>query len=165
MYAYEQVGTVLDEAGNLVYRRGELAARNQIMAIKEAEATKERNSLAVCLNTILQLEGVSRNTEYMLEQGENAYGILENVLKDYQILNLSGCTLDAMLYYVNQDIPVLSIKEDGTAVLIIGFNQQNIVLMDPENGKIYKKGMNDSREMFKENGNCFVTYARVGDSK
>lgn len=160
LYAYEQVGTVLDEAGNLVYRRGELAARNQIMAIKEAEATKERNSLAVCLNTILQLEGVSRNTEYMLEQGENAYGILENVLKDYQILNLSGCTLDAMLYYVNQDIPVLSIKEDGTAVLIIGFNQQNIVLMDPENGKIYKKGMNDSREMFKENGNRFMTYIR-----
>ena len=95
-----------------------------------------------------------------MEQGENAYGILENVLKDYQILNLSGCTLDAMLYYVNQDIPVLSIKEDGTAVLIIGFNQQNIVLMDPENGKIYKKGMNDSREMFKENGNRFMTYIR-----
>ena len=160
LYAYEQVGTVLDEEGNQIYCRRELATRNQIMAIKEAEATKERDSLAVCLNTILQLEGVSRNTEYMLAQGENAYGILQNVLKDYQILNLSGCTMDAMLYYVNQDIPVLSIKEDGTAVLIIGFNQQNIVLMDPENGKIYKKGMNDSREMFKENGNRFMTYIR-----
>lgn len=160
LYAYEQVGTVLDEEGNQIYRRGELVTRNQIMAIKEAEATKERNSLAVCLNTILQYEGISRNTEYMLAQGENAHGILTNVLKDYQILNLSGCTMDAMLYYVNQDIPVLAMKDDGTAVLIIGFNQQNIVLMDPQNGKIYKKGMNDSREMFKENGNCFMTYIR-----
>ena len=160
LIAYEQVGTVLDEEGNMVYRRGELGTRNQIMAIKEAKETKERDSLAVCLNTILQYEGVSRNTEYMLAQGENAYGILSNVLKDCQILNLTGCTMDAMLYYVNQDIPVLAMKDDGTAVLIIGFNQQNIVLMDPENGKIYKKGMNDSREMFNENGNCFITYVR-----
>lgn len=158
LLAYEQVGTVLDEAGNMVYRRGELVTRNQIMAIKEAQENKERDSLAVCLNTILQYEGVSRNTEYMLAQGENAYGILTNVLKDCRILNLTGCTMDAMLYYVNQDIPVLAMKDDETAVLIIGFNQQNIVLMDPENGKIYKKGMNDSREMFKENGNRFITY-------
>ena len=160
LLAYEEVGTVLDEEGNMVYRRGELVTRNQIMAIKEAKETKERDSLAVCLNTILQYEGVSRNTEYMLAQGENAYGILSNVLKDCQILNLTGCTMDAMLYYVNQDIPVLAMKDEGTAVLIIGFNQQNIVLMDPENGKIYKKGMNDSREMFKESENRFITYIR-----
>lgn len=160
LYAYEQVGTVIDQNGNEIYRRGEVVTRNQIMAIKEAEATKEKSSLAVCLNTILQYEGVSRNTEHMLTQGETAYGILKNVLKDYKILNLTGCTMDAMLYYVNQDIPVLAMKDDETAVLIIGFNQQNIVLMDPGNGKIYKKGMNDSRAMFDENGNCFMTYIR-----
>lgn len=160
LYAYEHVGTVLDQEGDQIYRRGELVTRNQIMAIKESEATKERSSLAVCLNTILQYEGASRNTEYMLAQGENAHSILTNVLKDYQILNLTGCTMDAMLYYVNQDIPVLALQEDGTAVLIIGFNQQNIVLMDPVNGKIYKKGMNDSRAMFEENGNRFMTYIR-----
>ena len=163
LFAYENAGTVIDCYGNEIYRRGELVTRNQIMAIKEEQVTDEKDSLTVCLDTILQFEGISRNTEYMLQQGQNAVEILEDNLKNHVILNLKGCPMDAMLYYVNQDIPVLALKDGGESVLIIGFNLQNVVLMDPKTGKIYKKGMNDSREMFEENGNCFVTYARVGD--
>lgn len=165
LYAYENVGTVVDCYGNEIYRRGELVARNQIMAIKEERVTDEKDSLAVCLDTILQFEGISRNTEVMLEQGQSAMEILGDNLKNHVILNLEGCPMDAMLYYVNQDIPVLGLKDSGESVLIVGFNQQNVVLMEPKTGKIYKKGMNDSREMFKENGNCFVTYARVGETR
>ena len=165
LFAYENVGTVVDYYGNEIYCRGELVARNQIMAIKEAHVTDTKDSLAVCLDTILHLEGISRNTEYMLEQGQNACEILDNNLKNHVILNLEGCPMDAMLYYVNQDIPVLGLKDSKESVLIIGFNQQNVVLMEPKTGKIYKKGMNDSREMFAENGNRFVTYARVDQKK
>ena len=165
LYAYENVGTVVDCYGNEIYRRGELVARNQIMAIKEERVTDEKDSLAVCLDTILQFEGISRNTDVMLEQGQSAMEILGDNLKNHVILNLEGCPMDAMLYYVNQDIPVLGLKDSGESVLIVGFNQQNVVLMEPKTGKIYKKGMNDSREMFKENGNCFVTYARVGETR
>lgn len=157
-HAYETVGTVCDTLGNEIYRRAETVTRNQIMAIKEPGIDKEKSSLAVCLDTILAYEGVSRNTTYMLERGQNAKQILEDNLKNYEILNLSGCPMDAMLYYVNKDIPVLAIREDGSAVLIIGFNEYNIVLMDPKTGKIYKKGMNDSRAMFEEEGNQFMTY-------
>ena len=76
------------------------------------------------------------------------------------ILDLSGCPLDAVLYYVNMDIPVLATLQDGGAVLVIGFNELNVVLMDPETGTIYKKGMNDSAQWFAENGNCFIAYAK-----
>ena len=75
-------------------------------------------------------------------------------------MDLSGCSLDAVLYYVNQDIPVLATLEDGNAVLIVGFNELNIVLMDPSTGTLYKKGMNDSTEWLTENGNRFITYVR-----
>ena len=67
---------------------------------------------------------------------------------------------DLVLYYVNQDIPVLATLEDGNAVLIVGFNELNIVLMDPSTGTLYKKGMNDSTEWLTENGNRFITYVR-----
>lgn len=163
LYAYENMGTVVDCLGNEIYHRGELVARNQIMAIKEEHVTETKNSLAVCLDTILQFEGISRNTEFMLGQGENASEILKKNLKNQKVLNLKGCSMDAMLYYVNQDIPVLALTDTGESVLIIGFNQQNVVLMDPKEGTIYKKGMNDSREMFAAGGNCFVTYARTGE--
>ena len=75
-------------------------------------------------------------------------------------MDLTGCSLDAVLYYVNKDIPVLALLSDGNAVLIVGFNELNIVVMDPMTGTLYKKGMNDSTEWLNENGNRFITYVR-----
>ena len=158
--AYAIRGTVMDVYGNEIYRRGETVARNQIMAIGEAEVTENKDSLAVCLDAILSHKGVSRNTEYMLARGETAYQIMQDNLSDVYVLNLTGCNMDMMLYYVNQDIPVLAYMQDDTAMLITGFNEQNIVVMDPMQGTIYKIGRKDAREMFEENGNHFLTYAK-----
>ena len=130
------------------------------MKITGDTADEERNSLAVCLDTILAYEGVQRNTAYMLQRGMTVVEILRNNLPDAQILELSGCSLNAVLYYVNRDIPVLAILNDGNAVLIVGFNELNTVLMDPQTGEVYKKGINDSTEWFEENGNGFIAYIR-----
>ena len=86
--------------------------------------------------------------------------ILKESLEDARVLDLTGCTLDAVLYYVNRDIPVLAMMQDGTAVLIVGFNEKNTVVMNPEIGNVYKVGMNDSTEWFEQNGNHFITYIR-----
>ncbi len=163
--AYKEVGTVLDYQGNEIYKRGETLDRNQIMAIKEASVTEEKDSLAVCLDTVLSFEGISRNAQHLLLQGQSAIEILETNLKDYDVLNLYGCPMGAMLHYLNQDIPVLAEQGPNSYVLLIGFNQQNVVLMEPDTGRIYKKGMNDSTEMFEEAGNHFMTYARLKQNR
>lgn len=157
--AYEIRGTVVDLVGNEIYRRGETKPRNQIMAIEEASTTEKKNSLAICIEAMLKHGGIARNVESMLERGDSVYDILNNNLKNVYVLNLTGCTMDMTLYYVNQDIPVLALL-DNKAVLIIGFNEQNIVLMDPMDGSIYKMGMGDSRELFENNSNRFMTYSK-----
>ena len=159
--AYRLSGIVVNEKGAYVWSRGNRSVKNQIMAIKGAPITEEKNSLAVCLDTMLQYEGIMRNTEYMLNRGETIVEILQENLEDVRVLDLTGCSLDAVLYYVNKDIPVLASMNDGNAVLIIGFNELNTVLMDPlTGGEPFKKGMNDSTQMFAENGNRFITYVR-----
>lgn len=158
--AYDLSGTVINEKGAYVWIRGNRSIKNQIMAIKGATITEEKNSLAVCLDTMLQYEGIMRNTEYMLNRGDTIVEILEENLEGARVLDLTGCSLDAVLYYINKDIPVLASLNDGNAVLIIGFNELNTVLMDPLVGEPFKKGMNDSTEMFEENGNRFITYMK-----
>lgn len=153
-------GVVISKDGYYVWMKGNRSLSNQIMAIKGQMATEDKNSLAVCLDTILEYEGVVRNSKYMLESGSSAISILEESLPEVQILDLTGCTLDSVLYFVNQDIPVLVTLKDGSAVLLIGFNEKNTVVMNPETGSVYKVGMNDSKEWFEENGNCFITYIR-----
>ncbi len=158
--AYSESGSVINDTGAYVWAKGNLKTKNQIMAIEGQAISDEKSSLAVCLDTILGFEGVVRNTEYMLEEGNNAYNILSQTLDKKQVLDLSGCNLESVLFFVNQDIPVLAIMNDGNAVLIIGFNEQNIVIMDPLTGTVFKKGMNDSIALFDENGNRFISYIK-----
>ena len=159
--AYDSSGVVTNDRGITVWLKGNRVSRNQIMAIKEESVTDQKNSLTVCLDNILRHAGITRNTEYDLAQGKTAIQILEENMTGVQVLDLSGCTLDAVLYYVNQDIPVLAILEDGEAVLVTGFNEFNVVIMEPSTGKLYKKGMNDATTWFAENGNHFISYMKI----
>ncbi len=158
--AYRTAGVVVDDDGDYIWRRETRSSRNQIMAITEDVVTESKSSLAVCLDTILRFEGISRNTQRLLNRGDTVFDILRNDLQECTILDLSGCSLDAVLYYVNKDIPVLATLEDGNAVLIVGFNELNIVVMDPVAGTLEKRGMNDSTEWLNENGNLFIAYIR-----
>ena len=157
--AYEERATVTDNRGNVVYTRGETHARNQIMSIQEESVTEEKNSLALCLDNMLKLQGISRNTENLLANGRTPMEILNDNLQNAYTLNITGAVMDTALYYLNQDIPVLAILENGDAVLLIGYNESNMVWYDPTEGSIYKRGMTESREILEAAGNQFLTYS------
>lgn len=161
--AYEESGSVVDDSGRCIWIKSNRATRNQIMAIGAKSAGEGQGSLAVCLDTVLQLEGVYRNSQSLLDEGMDVMEILESGLEDAKVLDLTGCSLDAVLYFVNRDIPVLAILENGEAVLVTGFNELNVVVMEPATGRLYRKGMKDSASWFEENGNCFITYVRESD--
>lgn len=152
-------GVVVDARGNSIWKRGNRAAKNQIMAIKAAQVSEDRGALALCLDTMLAYEGISRSTQRFLDRGENIIQILEESL-DGTVLDLSGCSLEAALYYVNLDIPVLALMEDGSAVLLVGFNEYNLGYLNPLTGAIEMMGLDNAVEWLERNGNQFITYLR-----
>lgn len=158
--ASELRGTIVDSMGHEIYKRAGTMARNQIMSIKEENMTENISYMADCLNTILKTKGISRNTDYMVSRGDTPIDILENNLSDVHIVNLTGCTVDAVTYYLNKDIPVLTIA-DGRAILLIGYNEQNLVWYDPSTHSIYKRGIKDSQAIFEESGSRFLTYSLI----
>lgn len=150
-------GTVLNDQGYYVWYRANRELRNQIMNLSIETTDEEKNKLAWCMDRMLEYEGIVRNSEYLLGKGETVLSILKDGLAGYSVLDLTGCTLDSILYYVNRDIPVLAMTNTGDTYLIIGFNQLAIVVLDPDNSW-YKIGINEAEEMFAEDGNQFITY-------
>lgn len=157
--AYERSGAVINRNGEVIWKRAIRATRNQLMAIKEPEKVDKEASLSVCLDTMLAFEGIQRNTGSLLVRGKSVETILADGLEGHEILNLKGCKLDAVLYYVNRETPVLAFVGDE-AVLITGFNEFNTVIFQPSTGKLYKKGINDSAAWFEKYGNQFYTYCK-----
>jgi hypothetical protein len=161
--AYTCKGVVMDDSNDYVWYSGNLLTSNQIMSItNNVEKTdySSENSTEVCLRAMLEFEGISVDVGKMLEEGYTAEEILKQSLPGATILEYDGCDMNAMLYYLNQDIPVMVRLSDGSSMLLIGFNTQNIVLFNPKKGttNVYKNGMNDSYSLFEENGNHFLTY-------
>ncbi|RKM56153.1 hypothetical protein D6855_14935 [Butyrivibrio sp. CB08] len=162
--AYNKPGVVIGDDNDYIWIKGNLLNSNQIMSItRTAESYEDITTIdptVVCLDLMLRFEGVNRNVQALRDGGQSVTSILKQSLPEAQILELDGCPMQAMLYYVNQDLPVLVMLNDGSSVLLIGFNQQNTVLMNPQNGQVYKYGMNDTEKLFEENGNHFITYVK-----
>ncbi len=158
--AYSINGTVVNQNGDYIWKKATRSTRNQIMAITGKQSSGENSDLAVCLETMLAFCGSIKNVQPMLDRGKTVRQILEENINGATALDLRGVSLDAILYYVNQDIPVLVSLENDSAMLVIGFNELNVVVMNPETGSVYKVGMNDATNMFRQNGNAFVTYLR-----
>lgn len=156
--AYLLYGAVVDDQGTYLYRRTGRPARNQIMAISPVKAETEGEELAVCLDAMLALEGYTVDTAPLLRQGRGPEEILEEKGAGMTLLDLNGCRLDIILYYVARDIPVLVRMVDGSAVLVIGYNEYQIVVMNPHTGTNYKISMNEANRWFEENGNWFLAY-------
>ncbi|MDE7476389.1 MAG: hypothetical protein K2M91_00315, partial [Lachnospiraceae bacterium] len=158
--AYSISGTVVNQNGDYIWKRTSRSTRNQIMAITGKQRSEGSSDLAVCLETILGFCGSVKNVQPMLDNGKTVRQILEENINDLTALDLRGVSLDAILYYVNQDIPVLVTLQNDSAMLVIGFNELNVVVMNPETGTVYKVGMNDATDMFRQNGNAFITYLK-----
>lgn len=75
-----------------------------------------------------------------------------------EVMNLTGCTLDSVLYEVSAQRPVVAKSGDHTSVVIVGYDAYNTYLYDPNTKETKPYGMNDSTQLFQGQGNVFYSY-------
>ena len=147
-------GVVLDDAGNYVWAR---RSREQTVTLGNVSSTMcAGGSIASCVNAILQANGIMTDVTPRLQAGESSIAILNDNLQNATALELLGCTLDQVLYYVNRGEPVMGMLENDNCVLIVGYDMYNAVLMEPSTGTIYKQGLEETQAQFKQYGSRFV---------
>ena len=132
LLADEHVGTVLDSEGRYIYERANRKTKTELANEDIPEAFLSGTFSASQLQAAVP-EGV-------------------------RVLNLSGCSLDMVLYEVSMGRAVAARMADGTATVIVGYDGYNTKLYNFEDGSHYYMGLNDSRASFEAGGNVFVTY-------
>lgn len=74
------------------------------------------------------------------------------------VLNLSGCSLEEIRYFVSAGYPVV-VQAGGNVHTIVGYDiWMNTILYNPETNETYKMGDEDSEQLFESAGNIFVSY-------
>lgn len=153
--ADEKIGVVLNNKQEVIWERGAKRDSSLIEDIKPEYVAGQ--SVLSGVRTLIKY----RNGSMYSVNGnkESAYELLKENLGD-SYLNLTGCTLDEVLYYVSEKQPVLAMKDSNDAVLIVGYDLYNITVLDLELQRTMKIGINDSVEMFKNAGNIFISYTK-----
>ncbi len=156
--ASEVFGVVVNKKCAYIWESGNRKTKTQLEGVEEVQADEGLSSTAICLDTMLKQEEVFKDTAVLLNEN-TVLSVLENNM-EAAVLDLTGCPLNSVLYYVSKGYPVMATVDGGEAVLIVGYDEKNTIIFDPLEGKIAKKGMNDSREWFENNGNKFITYVK-----
>lgn len=153
--ADKDAGVVVDENGNYLWRRISRPTEYLLSGVSVKPAENEDAQLAACLRGMLAYNGVNKNVASMLSKGNSSLKIINSELEN-RGLDLSGCTLSQVLYYVCDDQPVLGMLGDKECVLIVGYDFYNAVLLNPQTGQTYKQGLEEAEEMFQNAGNRFL---------
>ena len=74
-----------------------------------------------------------------------------------QVIDLTGCTLDEVLYFVSHDRPVLAVTKEGVRC-IVGYDEFNTHLLNPGEEEWYYYGIQDSTDLFAIAGNEFYSF-------
>ena len=83
---------------------------------------------------------------------------LEAQLPDKKVLDLSGCVMDEILYFISEGNPILADTADGIR-LLTGYDQWgNIRYYEPGAEETYLLDDVDSLELFEKSGNIFIGF-------
>ena len=110
-----------------------------------------------CIKLMLQHQGTDASLEKLNIQGSSAYQVLKDN-SSYTPIRLTGTSLEDTLYYIAMNRPIIGMKDSSHAVLIYGYDQQNIKVIDPSTNSVRKIGLNDARQMVESAGNVFISY-------
>lgn len=130
--ADEQTGVVLNRSQQYVWERGNKKTKIQ-----------------------LNVEDIP---EIMKSATMDIQKLTEGIGGSGTVLDLTGCSLDSVLYEVSCQRAVIAKTGANTSVLIVGYDEYNTYLYDPATGETAPYGMNDSTDLFEKAGNVFFTY-------
>lgn len=129
-YAISIEGIVVSSEGEVVYRKSESQEYNTIAAAVFHHSTGTvEDSLNDCVYMVLTYEGAEVSEEEIAEYADAVSAM--NGLGTKEAIDITGLSLDMVLGYVSDGVPVISRIDDGRYVLVVSYNDWDVRYYDP----------------------------------
>lgn len=154
--ADEQMGVVVSGSHMVVWERSGSFLMNSIAGLEMQAATAKVSNLAACAYMVLKANHFAVDAEKMSKKNESLYQMLGQYLNEP--VNLTGATLEQVLYFVSSNRYVIAMTGKNTAVVICGYDTKTITYFDPQNGKKDTVSRKEMEKIFGDAGNKYVSY-------
>lgn len=158
--ANKNYGVVVDSNLKYIFKRARSTSQTAFtnLAINEADATA--STLMKAVSIILTREGVGVSVSDLAITGQTPMQILQSTLKESVVLELKDCTVDELLYFIDQGTPVLARTGIDKAVLLTGYTSGTVTYYDPASKQSRTVGYEDMTSLFDDGGNYFIAYVK-----
>lgn len=161
IYADEQQGVVVNSRNRTVWERGGRFNSAQASGIDNVKSSGKVNSIDACIYMMLRSFYINAELSDIAKKDASIYDILAEYVKEP--VNLKGCTLDEILYFISMGSPVIAMKDSSHAVLITAYDQNTVTIYDPDNGQSQTMYHNIANDMFAAAGNVFISCMKGED--
>ncbi len=156
--ANENMGIVVDGSQNYIWMRARKTSQQAFTGLTPNDADADAGSIVKCISAMLMRKGEGVSVKSLVENGMTPKEVLENTLKDCVVLDLTGCSVEEIIFYVSNGSPVFAMTGTDSAVLVVGYTSSTISYYDPDTGQTSVKSWEQAAEWFENAGNIFFTY-------
>ena len=151
VYGMGELVAVYDRAGYAVQKANEVSG---VVISSNQQYVWERGNRDLVYSTDAAAFGK--------ESGETSLAACERYMEQYEAhqIDLTGCTLDQVLYVINRGCPVIALIDADHAVLLTGYTTTDITYIDPDDGGSHTVGMSTMASQTESSGNVFIGYIR-----
>lgn len=155
--AYEERGNVIDSKENILWKciyadYAQVAGMDNV--IKTGSDSK---SLAGCLSMIAAVNG-KEAAPGKIDIGKGSIDKLVEKYSGHTTCNLTGCTVDEILYYISQGSPVLAKISSNRYVIVMSYNATKIRYLDPVTGQSTAASRTEVTNRLEKAGKVFYSY-------
>lgn len=151
VYGMGELVDIYDKAGYAVQRANEISG---VVISSEQAYVWERGNRDLSYSTDAQ--------PFQKNDGETSMEACERYMEQFEArrIDLTGCTLDQMLYVINRGCPMITMTDSGHAVLLTGYSTTDITYIDPDDGQEHTMGQGEMQKITEAAGNVFIGYIK-----
>ena len=158
--ANENYGVVVDSDVRYIYKRARSTSQSALKNLTPNEGDANASSVAKCISIMLTREEVGLCVSNLIEAGQTPLYILQSTLEDEKVLELRDCSMDELLYFIDQGVPVYAQVGNQQAILLTGYSSNYVYYYNPTSGQTQTIDYAGMEQMFYEGGNYCIAYVK-----
>ena len=155
--ANDNAGVVVDAQQQYMWQRSRSTTKDAI-SVSVGASDADSGSVAGCISAILSLNGIEKDVSALLEEGASPKEVLQDALADDTVLDVTGCPVEGLLFYISNGNPVFAMTGSDSAVLIVGYDSERIICYNPLTDKTTGYTYEEAEELFAAAGSIFLAY-------
>ena len=158
--ANENLGVVVDGDLDYIFKRARSTSQASITNLMVNEADANASSFIRAMSAILVREGVGIGVSDLGATGQTPLQIMQGALKEYTVLELKSCSVDEVLYFINQGTPVIARTGVDRAILLTGYTSNSVSYYDPVSKQNRTVGYEELEGLLTAGDNYFIAYVK-----